>query len=81
MYRVMLLDDEALIVNGLNDYIANSDCEQYELFPCYTGTQALALLQKRRFDVVITDIEMQGFSGLQLHDVIQSTTPIAERFF
>jgi two-component system, response regulator YesN len=81
MYRVMILDDEALIVNGLTDFITKSGSEQYELFPCYTGAQALALLQKRRFDVVITDIEMQGYNGLQLHDMIQLNYPECRTIF
>ncbi|OXM14908.1 response regulator transcription factor [Paenibacillus herberti] len=66
MYRVLLVDDEPFIVEGLQDAI---DWSAYELEVAGTagsGKAALELLKQRPADLLVTDITMPGMTGLEL---------------
>ncbi|MCM3749624.1 response regulator transcription factor [Paenibacillus pasadenensis] len=66
MYRVLLVDDEPFIVEGLQDAI---DWSAYELEVAGTagsGKAALELLAQRPADLLVTDITMPGMTGLEL---------------
>ena len=80
MYRVLLLDDEELIVTGLADYIQKK-CNRYELLLCYTGEQALDVLRRYHIHIVVTDIEMLGIDGLELHACIRQDYPFIYTVF
>ena len=41
----------------------------YQVQQAESGTQALAMLEERGFDVMVTDIRMPGMSGLELSDL------------
>lgn len=73
MYRLLVVDDEELIVKKLCSIIEqNFDAELYRAFSSF---EALELLRNMRFDVVITDINMPQMNGLELLDRIKRTWP------
>ena len=73
MYRMLVVDDEPLIVNSLCSSIEqNFDVELYRANSAFV---AMDLLQKMRFDVVITDISMPVMSGLELLKWIRGIWP------
>ena len=61
-YRILIVDDEKAIRMMLFDYLEVI----YQVETAETGEQALDLLEKSRFDLVISDINMPGISGPQL---------------
>lgn len=66
MYRVLLVDDEALICQGLQRLIP---WEEFGLVPADTandGRTALAMLEREHFDIMLLDISMPHMSGLEL---------------
>ncbi len=75
MYRLIIVDDEEVIRNGLVHVV---DWESLgftvvDTFP--NGNAALAYLRKNAVDVVIADIRMPRLSGLDLARVLMTEQP------
>ncbi|MGN7457055.1 response regulator [Paenibacillus pasadenensis] len=66
MYRVLLVDDEPFIVEGLQDALDWSSFELEVAGTAGSGRAALELLRSRPVDLLVTDITMPGMSGLEL---------------
>lgn len=66
MYKLIIVDDEMIIRNGIRDYIDwnGMGFEVVETFE--DGKEALEYLTVNEVDVVLTDIEMAEVSGLEL---------------
>lgn len=66
MYRLLVVDDEPAIVDGLVQIF--HDTEEFELDVCkaYSAYEAIELVKKTKIDVVLSDIRMPGKSGLQM---------------
>lgn len=66
MYRVMLVDDEPLAIQGLQLLI---DWEKYGFRVesiCEDGEEAIRLIRQSAPDLVVTDIRMPSMDGLEL---------------
>lgn len=61
--RVLLVDDEPTVCQLMNEALFR---EGYECQSCQSGEEALGLLKKEPFDVVIADLYMPGISGMSL---------------
>lgn len=71
MLRVLLVDDEPFIVQGLAALI-NWEKEGYEIVAtANNGVEALQYLQAHQVDLIIADINMPVMSGLTLLDEIR----------
>lgn len=66
MYKVMLVDDEKLILQGIKNIINWSDLGQEVVHLAETGIEALEKFEHEPVDIVITDINMPGLTGLEL---------------
>ena len=75
MYRLLVVDDEPIIADGLYERFVEMKLPQLEVYKAYSGTEALAWLNRRKMDVVITDICMPGMNGLALLDRIRGNWP------
>ncbi len=62
MYKILVVEDERNIRESID--IALS--EHYEIKTASSGNDALNLIVKEQFDLLITDIRMPGISGLEL---------------
>ena len=75
MYRVMVADDEEIIVNGL---VRTMPWEKYGCRVVATaldGTSALAALRREKPDILFTDIRMPGTDGLAVIAAVRSEYP------
>lgn len=66
MYKVMLVDDETYMINGLKSII---NWEEYGLeitAVAFNGVQALEILDHTPVDIILTDIKMPKMNGLDL---------------
>ena len=75
MYRVILVDDERLIIRGLTTVVpwAKLGCEVAG--SAYDGASGLELIRKLRPDIVLTDIRMPNMDGLTMLAAIRSEFP------
>ena len=64
MIRVVVVDDEALVRDGLVSIVSSRD--GLEVVGCAaTGVEAVELVEQQRPDVVLMDIRMPGLDGIE----------------
>ena len=75
MYRVILVDDERLIIRGLSSVVpwAELGCEVAGV--AYDGKSGLELIRNLRPDIVLTDIRMPNMDGLTMLAALRSEYP------
>ena len=61
--RVLLVDDHRLFLEGLNNLLTAQGVEVAGM--ACNGQEALELAQKLRPDVILMDIRMPGWNGLE----------------
>ena len=71
-HSVLVVDDEPTILVSLRDALRDAG---YEVTTATSGDAALATLQSRSFDVVVSDVRMPGLSGMDLLAAIRELTP------
>ncbi len=75
MYRVILVDDERLIIRGLSTVVPWAELGCEVAGTAHDGSDGLALIRKVRPDVVLTDIRMPNMDGLTMLAAIRSEFP------
>ena len=70
--RVLVVDDEHLMRKMVRSILVK---EGYSVTQATDGDDALVKLEKSRFDIVITDINMPGSDGFQLLTAIREAHP------
>ena len=75
MYRVILVDDERLIIRGLSSVVpwAELGCEVAGV--AYDGKNGLEQIRSLKPDIVLTDIRMPNMDGLTMLAAIRSEHP------
>lgn len=75
MYRMVVADDEYIVVEGIKAIIArlNLQCEVVGF--AYNGIDALEVIREKKPDIVITDIRMPGLDGLSLIELCKDFLP------
>ncbi|BBH18854.1 hypothetical protein Back11_01990 [Paenibacillus baekrokdamisoli] len=81
MYRVLIVDDEPLIVNSLYQLLREAANLELEIYRAYNVYEALDWMKQIRIDVVISDIRMPGMSGIELHKQIIQSWPRCKVIF
>lgn len=74
--RVLVVDDYAIHRQLLCQQLAYLD---HEFVAAENGEQALELWRSSAFDVIITDCQMPGMSGIELADTIRREESLIER--
>jgi two-component system response regulator YesN len=75
MYRLLVVDDEEIITDGLYEVFHNWMPDKLDVCRAYSGKEALGWMSRTRIDIVLTDIRMPGMSGLELSGQIRSQWP------
>lgn len=75
MYRLLIVDDEEIITDGLYNVFRRFMPEQLDVCKAYSGQEALNWMSRTRIDIVLADIAMPGMSGLDLAREIQIYWP------
>lgn len=75
MYTALIVEDEPLMREYLLANLSVIHREWRTAACAKNGVEALELLQKRHFDLVITDIKMPRMDGLELADYIHKRFP------
>ncbi len=74
MKRILIVDDDLLLGNVLQRALQVPG-EPYQVRLASNADEALAQISRWDFDLVITDIKMEGFSGLQLLEALRQIAP------
>ncbi|WP_281426384.1 response regulator [Paenibacillus agaridevorans] len=77
MYRLLIVDDEELIVHGLAQLIESSLDYEVDIQLAYSAFEALNIFNRIKIDIVLSDIRMPGMSGLALQQEINRVWPHA----
>ncbi|MFD0715962.1 response regulator [Paenibacillus sp. GCM10027626] len=75
MYRLLIVDDEPAIVDGLVQQFQELPELELDVCKAYSAHEALAIVKATKIDLVVSDIRMPGKSGLQLADDISFYWP------
>ncbi len=73
--KLLIVDDEKVALKNLEHVLKK---EGYEVTATQSGANALALLDKQAFDVVLTDLRMEKVDGMQVLKKCRETWPDSE---
>ena len=71
--RILLAEDQAMVRGALSALLSLSG--EFDITQAADGEKAMALLKTTEFDLLLSDIEMPGYSGLELADWCQQNKP------
>lgn len=75
MYKVAIIDDEPLIVEGLSKIMAWEKWNCQVTGYAYNGKEGMELVRRERPDIIITDIHMPEVDGLMMIAGVKSEFP------
>ena len=75
MYKVVIIDDEPIIVEGLSKVLDWESVRCKIVGTASNGQEGLELIRRLRPDLIFTDIAMPGMNGLQMIAAIRVEQP------
>ncbi|GKH30670.1 response regulator [Muricomes sp. OA1] len=75
MYRIMIVDDELIIREGISTFIDWEGLDCQIAHSASDGLEAVEFLQTACVDIIITDIRMPGKNGLELAEYVRKYAP------
>ncbi|MEJ5363198.1 MAG: response regulator [Spirochaetota bacterium] len=70
--KILIVDDEDIVLKSCLRVLQKLD---YEIETAYSGQTALDNLEKKKYDIVVTDLMMPGMDGMQLLEEIKKRYP------
>ncbi|HQA03905.1 MAG TPA: endopeptidase La [Thermodesulfovibrio thiophilus] len=70
--RILIVDDEEIARKNLEHVLKK---ENYEVVTAQNGTEAFKLLDDQEFEIVLTDVKMQGLDGFAVLEKIKAKYP------
>lgn len=75
MYRIMLADDEGIVLNSLSLILEKNFDGQFEIETAKSGRSAIETAERFRPDVIFMDIQMPGINGIEAMKEIRQFLP------
>lgn len=72
---ILILDDEPIVSKRLQPALEKIG---YEVESFYKSADAMARVRERRFDIVVTDLKMEGIDGMQFLAEVKKLSPSTE---
>lgn len=72
---MLIVDDEILIADGLREMLSGAMKDRLQVRVCYSAEEAIRVMQSGKIDLLMTDINMPGCTGLELHRQLMSLQP------
>jgi DNA-binding NtrC family response regulator len=70
--NVLLVDDEKGYINVLSNRLGKRSINATKAF---SGTQAIQMLRKKDFDVVVLDLKMEDMDGIEVLKIMKKMAP------
>ncbi len=77
MYRLVVIDDEYIVVEGIKAMIARQKLDYEVVGWAYDGIHGLEIIRKYTPDLIITDIRIPGMDGLSMIEAAKDFCPDA----
>ena len=71
-FEILILDDEPLVGRRLKPILEK---EGYKVEAFVEPKDAMARVQEKKFDIIVTDIRMVGLDGLQVLENVKAKSP------
>ena len=78
MYRIMLADDEGIVLDSLKMIIEKNFPDQCQIEAAKTGRDVIELAESFRPDIAFMDIQMPGINGIEAIREIQKSSSSVE---
>lgn len=78
MYRIMLADDEGIVLDSLKMIIDKNFPDQCQIETAKTGRDVIELAETFRPDIAFMDIQMPGINGIEAIREIKMSNPSVE---
>ena len=75
MYRILLADDEGIVINSLKFIIEKNFEGMFEIETAKTGRGAIEVAEHFRPDIAFMDIQMPGINGMEAMQEIRRSVP------
>jgi len=75
MQRMLIVDDEPVILDGLYAYFQKAQLQDMEIIKAYSALEAIEWLNTVKIDLVLSDICMPGMDGMELIEQIMDRWP------
>ena len=63
MYKILIVEDDVSIHNVIEELLKNNG---YDTSNAYSGTEALLLLEKEKYDLILLDLMLPGLTGEEI---------------
>lgn len=73
MDSILIVDDDYITLDGLKQYLNWEKCGIKEVYTAMSAKKAKEIIENKQIDVLVTDIEMPGDSGIDLLKWINET--------
>lgn len=70
--QILVVDDEAIVRESIRDWLKNAG---YQVATAESGEEALQLIEKQDFSVVILDLRLPGMTGIDVLKRVKSIKP------
>ncbi len=72
MHKLLIVDDEDHIRKLYKDFLSR---EGYEVTAAASGDEAIRMVEQKKFDLVVLDIELEDTTGLDLLKILKEKYP------
>jgi DNA-binding NtrC family response regulator len=72
---ILILDDEPIVSKRLKPSLEK---QGYEVETFTVSSEALKRTKERTFDIVVTDLKMEGLNGMEFFTEVKATSPRTE---
>lgn len=81
MYKLLIVDDEQEVVEGLLDILEEIKETELEFFTANSAAAAITVMEREQIDIVISDIRMPEINGLDMYQRINARWPYCKVMF
>lgn len=68
--KILIVEDDVSIHNIIEELLKNNS---YVIYNAYSGTEALLLLEKEKYDLILLDLMLPGINGEEIIEKVKDT--------